>query len=180
VLVRALLGRILRDVGLDREAKMEGVAILNRLDRGRAASNVPRSAEPDKREVRAAALEAAGIDRSAAAVYAECIRVHLASLRESMSTGTVAFYRYWWVGQAYGRCMLRSGEAEQARIDLERKLAERGGSLGRMESDFSKILLAYIHEAQGRSEPASRLWSSLEGKVAAAGEPRVASRSVTP
>jgi hypothetical protein len=177
LLLRALLGRLLRDVGLDREAKIEGVAILNELDRGRAASTVTQPAELEKRELQAAALEAAGIDRSAAAVYAECLRTHLASLRESINAGTVAFYRDWWVGQAYGRSMLRSGKAEQARINLEAKLAERGRSLDRTDFCLSKILLAYLHDAQGRPELADRLWSSLEGKAPASGEPRVASRS---
>ena len=55
-----------REVGLDRESRAEAVAILHSLEPGAAKAGEPRSDDPGRLEIRAAALEASGVDRSAA------------------------------------------------------------------------------------------------------------------
>ena len=75
---------LLRDIGLDKEARSEGTAILNELERiGSSADTSPanQSMMQQLRDIRAAALEASGIDRSAAVVYADCIESPIESMR---------------------------------------------------------------------------------------------------
>jgi hypothetical protein len=176
ILLRAQLGRLLREIGLDREARAEGVAVLRDLDRVRAATAFKDPAELERRDIRAAALEATGIDRSAVAVYDECIRTQAAAFGDTIGPANTAFYRDWWVGRAYARSMVRLGTAEPARRELERKLGGRAGGdgLSRLEKRSSTMLLAYLHEAQGDHRRAEQLWLSLEGTNPAA-EPRVVS-----
>ena len=58
------------------------------------------------RDIRAAALEASGIDRSAAVVYADCIESQLKSCGR-FDASIVAWLREWWVGRGYGRSVVR-------------------------------------------------------------------------
>ena len=70
------LARLLREIGLDREARSEAVALLNSMNKASEAKPTP-----EQPEVRAAALEASSLDSSAAAVYEELHRVRPAGLR---------------------------------------------------------------------------------------------------
>ncbi len=113
-LLRAHLGRLLREMGLEKEARSEGAAILSMLERTsqEASGPVNRYQQMYLKTIRGAALEAGGIDRSAARVYGSCIEDEVSN-RQSFDAATVAWYREWWVGRGYGRSLVRSGESER-------------------------------------------------------------------
>ena len=113
-LLRAHLARLLREIGLDKEARSEGTAILNELERiGASAESGPANQAMIQllRDIRAAALEASGIDRSASVVYAECIDSQLKACGR-FDASVVAWFREWWVGRGYGRSVVRAGKSQ--------------------------------------------------------------------
>jgi hypothetical protein len=162
LMLRAHLARLLREIGLDRQGRAEGLAILRALDHSNPLPQRFPEAVSDRREIRAAALEATGVDRSVAAAYEECIRALLAGpARGTLNSGHISFCRQWWVGRAYGRSVVRAGNAEQVTRQLEASLALGGTNGNPCELRQNRLLLAYVHEARGNQEKADRVWSTL-------------------
>ena len=160
MLMRAHLARLLRDIGLDKEARSEGTAILNELERiGKSPDESPanRSIRQQLRDIRAAALEASGIDRSASAVYAECIENQLKACGR-FDASIVAWFREWWVGRGYGLSVVRTRQSEQTIAGLQAKLASGTLDPSGLERRLSCLQLAYIHEARGEQNLADRSW----------------------
>jgi hypothetical protein len=173
LILRALLARLLREIGLDREARSEAVALLNSMNKASEAKPTP-----EQPEVRAAALEASSLDSSAAAVYEECIRRSVSNLGEEVPTGWIAWCREWWVGRAYARCHERAGDLPKAAAALEAKLSVFGPLADGAEPRLSRILLALLREAQSKNAEADALWSGLRPVKFPVAAPKVAARSV--
>jgi hypothetical protein len=160
LLLRVHLGRLLRDIALDKEARTEGAAILNELDRiGKSPDkSLENSGKMQQlKDVRAAALEASGIDRSASVVYAECIENQLKTCGR-VDDSTVAWFREWWVGRGYGLSVVRTGNSEQTIAGLRARIASGTLDPSGLERRLSCLQLAYIHEARGDQNLADRLW----------------------
>jgi hypothetical protein len=182
LLLRAHLARLLREIGLEQEARAEGVAILGELEGTDSATRANNALPPQRKEARAAALEATGIDRAAAAVYADCVGQFVSTMQGDFNPETVSWCRDWWVGRGYGKSVVRSGEAEQVALQLQLRLA--GTEFSPLAGDVRRcrLLLAYLYEARGAQEMADRIWSSLSpaapaGTISANG-PGVADRTV--
>jgi len=160
MLLRVHLARLLRDIGLDKEARSEGTAILNEVER---ISSSPDAGPTNQstiqllRNIRAAALEASGIDRSAAVVYGDCVESQL-KVCGRFDAPIVAWFREWWVGRGYGRSVVRSGQSEQTIAELQARLESRALDPTGLQRRLSCLQLAYIHEARGEQVLADRSW----------------------
>lgn len=161
LLLRAHLARLLRDIGRYKEARREGTAILNELERTGKSVDANQANQPAMRQLRPAALEASGIDRSASLVYGDCIESQLKALNGRFDAPIVAWCREWWVGRGYGRSVVRAGKSEQTIAELQATLASGGFDPSGPERRLSRLLLAYIHEARGEQGLAERSWSLL-------------------
>jgi hypothetical protein len=173
LMLRALLARLLREVGLDREARSEGVSLLNALEKARGAT----PAQPERTELRAAALEASALDSSAAAVYEECIRKVASALGEQVPTAWVAWCREWWVGRSFASCHDRAGDLEKTASALEIKLSHADQAADLAETRLCRILLAHVRELQKKPAEAEVHWSGLRREKSREPAPRVAARS---
>ncbi|WP_165228646.1 hypothetical protein [Aquisphaera insulae] len=168
---RAQLARLLREIGQDQEAHSHGVAILNELT-ARATNalieaNLGEIAAPPE-EIRAAALEGTGVDRSAAAAYEACMRKRSSAYCGKLEPQNVAWFRDWWVGRAYARCLHRAGAAEASIASLEERLSPGGPAMSIADERTARMELAYIHEELGRADRVDPLWSSIEDRPAVA------------
>ncbi len=80
VLLRAHLARLLREIGSHDEARAEGEAVLAALKTYPLAPNQTLADNPAALEIRAAAVEATGDDRKAAAIYARRVELQLKTI----------------------------------------------------------------------------------------------------
>jgi hypothetical protein len=185
-LLRAHLARLLRDIGLEREARTEAVAILHTLERSPANAGQAGSDIVGRLEIRAAALEASGVDRSAAAAYGARIEVFSNTLNQAegmlgvMEPNTIAWCRDWWVGRAYGRCLVRAGKAEQTAADLEATLARQTAEVSPAARRLNRMLLAYVQEAQGKGKLADQSWAVLASTSPPASDISVVNQTTSP
>lgn len=156
LMLRALLARLLREIGQEREARAEAVSIMKVLEKtpGRHASY-------DQPELRAAALEASGLDRSAADVYEQCILTRIRPAGQELSPAWMNWCREWWVARAYARCHARAGDLEATALMLEARLLIPTGGPADPNVRLTRILLAVVREAQGKQDEADVLWSAL-------------------
>jgi hypothetical protein len=165
LLLRAHLARLLREIGLDREARAEGVVILREVERNQDTPVRPEENRASRSEVRAAALEATGIDRAAAAAYEDCIRAFANSVQGELNTGHIAWCREWWVGRAYARSVVRTGMADQVIRQLGATLADVRTGPDPCKIRQSRLLLAYLHEAKGNQAMAERVWTGVNSEA---------------
>jgi hypothetical protein len=162
-ILRAQLARLLREVGSDAEARALGAAVLADVKRFPLAPDQTLADNPAALEIRAAAIEAMGDDRKAAAVYARRIEIQIKSCKGGLDPGTIPGLRDWWVGRAYGQCLRRASQAASTITGLENYLGAHPTST--CSDDWtSRILLAYLLEAQGNSARALAEWAALAAK----------------
>ena len=90
-LIRAQHARLLREVGLAAEAKVEAVAVLKELTELSLG---------DPGEIRAVALEASGEDLAASDAYETLITQWSDAFRGEFNPGTMSGLRDWWIGRA--------------------------------------------------------------------------------
>lgn len=159
---RAQLASLLREVGLENEARAEGelaLAALAEMPRPKMTDHASRNTY----RAWARASEGVGKDADALQWYGEfvefgstfntCSGCHsLAGPRDN------SFFRDWWAGRRFGELAVRTGEAH-AMIDAdERRLKEKKSDL------LSLIRLAYLYEARGDSARAAQLWTQVDGR----------------
>jgi hypothetical protein len=162
LILRAHLARLLREVGSDTEACDLGTAILADLKRYPLAPNQALADNPAALEIRAAAIEAMGDDRKAAAVYARRIELQVRSCKGGLEPGTIPGLRDWWVGRAYGQCVRRSSQTASTTAALEKHLSgHSANSTDRSRDWMSRVFLAYALDGQGRPERADEEWRAL-------------------
>lgn len=162
---RAQLAALLREVGLEGEAKAEGRRVLDVLNR----MNLPREDESAARHhlrAYARAMEGVGDDAGAAEWYGKFIRFgSLVKTRrgctgchrafETEGPTSMAFFRDWWAGRRYAAALQRQGRAGDAVRRHEATLKTRPGD------PAAQLALAYLYAAQGESDRAERLWTAL-------------------
>jgi hypothetical protein len=164
VMLRAHLARVLRDIGSHDEARAEGEAVLTSLKTYPRAVNQTLADSPAALEIRAAAVEATGDDRKAAAIYGRRVELQLNTIGV-VDHNVTAWLRDWWVGRAYARCVLRTPTAGVTIAGLN-KYVEHPSSASSAGTDdrSSRILLAFLLDGQGKAELAETHWSALMAK----------------
>ena len=161
VFARAQLASLLREVGLENEARAEGELVLTAL----ATMQRPRLTDHAARNTYRAwarASEAVGNDADALKWYGEFVEFG-STFRTCSGCHSLAgprdnsFFRDWWAGRRFGELAVRTGEAQQLIEADERRLQEKRGDL------LAQIRLAYLYEARGDSARAAQLWTRVSG-----------------
>ncbi len=160
--LRAQLAGLLREVGLDDEARAEGEAALQELRRTTCA---PLDSDEARHYLRAyaRAMEGLGDNHAAAQAYSRFVEFGSQVSRGcgSCHDGTVApknmdWFRDWYAGKRYARYTLAAGEGDAEDRRLQAELARDPSS------PAATLLLAYLCEARGATSRANALWSSLD------------------
>ena len=111
-MLRAHLARLLREVGSDAEARDLGSGHPGRSQTiSRWLPNQALADNPAALEIRAAAIEATGDDRKAAADLRPPDRAPDSMIQRWARSRHDPWLRDWWVGRAYGQCVLRTPQA---------------------------------------------------------------------
>jgi hypothetical protein len=162
VFIRARLSSVLREAGLDLEARAEGQAALVAMD----ARPAPPITEPNSRQylrAYARAQEGLGDDRGAARSYARFIefgsqvqsRPECRGCHNGDGPRDMAWFRGWWAGERYATLTTRTGEADRAIADQEKALASDP------EDAAARLKLTYLYGARGEPLEAQALWAEL-------------------
>jgi hypothetical protein len=154
--VRAQLANLLREIGMDEEAKAESKAVLDELRR----QPEPPMDEPSARHyfrAIARATEAGGDDRAATAAYEKFVRfgAHVkkcGGCHDSEGPKNMTWFRDWYAGRKLAEVARRAGLTRQLIEENERRLA------GGRDDTAAQMLLAYLYEAQGDQAKADSLW----------------------
>jgi hypothetical protein len=165
--MRARLAGLLRDVGLDDEAKAEGAAVaevLKNQQEAPADSCAGRFGHMNW----ALALEGQGNHAAAAERYGRMIDLAAVAVRNNdcqkchAPTGTLAVNKLpdWWAGEAYTRALRRANRLD-AELASERQVKDTDSlPLG------AQLKVAYIQQATGQNETAGKVWTKLEADAA--------------
>ncbi len=162
VYARAQLASLLREIGLNDEARQEGELALAALARMPQPTMTDHSSRNMFRAL-ARAHEGAGHDVAALNWYgkfvefgsgfAKCSGCHdLAGPRDA------SFFRDWWAGRKFAELAWTTGEAPRLIEADEAALAKTPNRL------LPQIRLAYLYEAHGDAERATRLWTQVDPK----------------
>ncbi len=168
VLLRAHLARALREVGSHEAARAEAEAVLAALKLRPVNPGQLLADDPTTVEIRAAAAEAVGDDKKAAAFYARRIEVQLKNLA-LLDSRTVAWFRDWSVSRAYARCALRAPTARETIANWEKDLGPASHSSGtqtRCNDRTTRVLLALLLDGQGKLDRAQAHWNELSAEPA--------------
>jgi hypothetical protein len=162
VYVRAQLACLLKEIGLDAQARSEAAAVIAAL-RERAQPPLDHAEARSYLRAWARAVEASGDDREAARWYGRfiefgsqvssdrgCVGCH-----DDAGPRDLAWFRGWWAGQRYGRSILRAGLGDQSVARHEALLAKNPGDAA------TRMMLAYLYEARGETAKARAMWAAL-------------------
>jgi hypothetical protein len=160
--VRAQLASLLKEIGLDAEARSEGAAVAAAL-RGRPE---PRPDEAESRSylrAYARAMEGMGDDREAARWYGRFIRFgsqvgsdrRCLGCHQDAGPRDLAWFRDWWAGRRYARATLRAGLGDEVVAGHEALVAKDPGDAA------TRMMLSYLYEARGEAAKAQALWAGL-------------------
>ena len=160
VFARAQLASLLREVGLDAEARVEGEAALSELLQ-RPESPLSDHASRDTLRALARAAEGAGDDGEALRRYSQFVAFGSQArtcqgCHTTEGPKTMAFFRDWWAGRKYGEYAVRTGKAPAL-------IAAHEATLRRHPNDAaSQLSLAYLYGANGQWQGAQQLFAGLE------------------
>jgi hypothetical protein len=157
---RAQLAALLREVGLDAQAKREGQAVYAAIQQRQAPPITESNYRPYGRAV-ARAMEAMGDDAGAAAWYGKFVRFgsqekqcggcHLVQGPRDMT-----FFRDWWAGRKYAQYASRV-------LPIDQAIARQEAALAKHPNDTAEqMLLAYLYDAKGEKDRAANLWARVE------------------
>jgi hypothetical protein len=161
-LARAQLASLLREVGLEKEARAEGelaLAALAEMPRPKMTDHASRNTY----RAWARANEGIGNDAEALKWYGEFVEFG-SSYKTCSGCHSLAgprddsFFRDWWAGRKFGELAVRTGEAQTMIAADERRLKDKKSDL------LSQIRLAYLYEARGDGARAAQLWTRVDGK----------------
>jgi hypothetical protein len=160
VFVRAQLASLLREIGLDAEAKQEGEAALAELARMRPPAMTTHESRHTYRAL-ARAHEGAGRDADALTWYGEFVAF---GSQAAAGAGSCTFchategpagrgfFPDWYAGSKYGELAVKTGAAPRLIAAHEVALAARPSDLA------AQLRLAYLYEAQGDDAKARAMW----------------------
>lgn len=169
VYVRSQLASVLREVGLEAEARAEGNSVIKVL-KSRPEPPMERPEARAHLRAFARAMEATGDDRGAAEWYSrfimfgsqvgtkkDCIGCH-----GDAGPRDLAWFRDWWAGRRYALATLRAGLADEAVASHEKAI-----TAGKSDA-ATRLMLAYLYEASGSQTKARAVWTALLGPEQAA------------
>jgi hypothetical protein len=163
VFARAQLASLLRDIGLNDEAREEGELALEALERMPAPSMADHNSRNTLRAL-ARANEGAGRDKEALKWYGDLVRFgsgfssrNCSGCHQSAGPRDTSFFPDWWAGRKFGELAMRTGETTRLVEAEEAALSTDPTSL------LAQIRLAYLHEARGDSTRAQKIWDILLG-----------------
>jgi hypothetical protein len=160
--VRAQLASLLKEIGLDAEAKAEGAAVASALTQ----RPEPPLENPDSRSylrALARAMEATGDDRAAAHWYGRFIEFGSQVASDQRCLGChrdagprdLAWFRDWWAGRRFAGATLRAGLGDES-------VAHQQAMVAKNPLDTAaRMRLAYLYEAKGDRSKAQELWAVL-------------------
>jgi hypothetical protein len=160
VYARAQLAGLLREIGLEAEARREGELALAELARMPRPTLTDHASRNTYRAL-ARAHEGAGQDAEALTYYSEfvefgsrfrsCSGCHgLAGPRDE------SFFRDWWAGRKFAELAWKTGAAPRLIEAEQSNLARVPDSL------LAQIRLAYLYEGRGDRAGADRLWAQVD------------------
>ena len=163
---RAQLAAVLREIGLDEEARAEAVSAKVLLQ----ARPHPRMENSDSRiDFRSDARikEAMGDSRGAAEAYGKFIDFAAQVGRSGGCVGCHAsfgnagpnrpgWFRDWWVGPRFARHVSAASGLKRASVELEQARARDG------RSRSIRMKLAYLYAAMGDQSRASQEWTAID------------------
>jgi hypothetical protein len=165
VYARAQLASLLREIGLEDEARQEGKLALAAL----AAMPKPTMNDHTSRHAfraLARAHEGAGDDTAALKWYSDFVEFgsrfrNCFGCHQLGGPRDTSFFRDWWAGRKFAALAWRTGEAPRLIEADEAALAKTPNHL------LTQIRLAYLYEGHGNAERARRLWAEVDPKEAA-------------
>jgi hypothetical protein len=172
VYIQAQLASLLREVGLDAEAKRHAEKALSTL----AAMRQPTMHEHESRHMfraLARAHEGAGHDAEALEWYAKFVQFGSQSYRtpttpkadfnfndctgchNTLGPHYSGFFNGWYAGRKFGEIAVRTGEAPKLIAAHEKVLSATP------KNRASQLSLAYLYEASGQDAKAKAAWAAM-------------------
>ena len=160
VYARAQLASLLREVGLNDEARQEGERALAALARLPAPTMTDHASRNTFRAL-ARANEGAGHDSAALMWYGEFVKfgsgyASCAGCHQLAGPRDNSFFRDWWAGRKFAELAWRTGEAARFIEADEAALVTTPNSL------LPQIRLAFLYDAHGDADRARRLWTRID------------------
>jgi hypothetical protein len=156
--LRAQLASLLREIGLEKEAKETAAEALAQL-RSEPAPPMERSSSRHYYRAYARAMEGTGDDAAAAQAYAKFVKFgaqvkQCGGCHEAQGPRTMAWYKDWWAGRKFAQYARQRGLATWI-AEQERALAANRGDT------TAQMLLAYLYEARGDRQLADGMWTQI-------------------
>jgi len=161
--VQSQLAVVLREMGLNAEARQEAEAALAMLEK----QPTPRMNESESRHylrAYARAMEGTGDDVAAAQGYGKFIQFasQVKTGCNNCHSGVTApremgWFRDWYAGRKFADCVARAG-----RVSAE-IAAQKAACSANQEDTAAQMKLAYLYEAQGKHTQADAIWADLQG-----------------
>jgi hypothetical protein len=163
--VRAQLASLLREVGLDREAKEEAAAAAAELKKQPTFGFEHHEARHQLR-AHARVMEGLGREADAAEAYGRFVRFGAQVATRNDCTGChngmgnggpdgLAWFKGWWAGRKFAEHTARTRGAAAAIAGYEKELAARPSD------PTTRLLLAYLYEVSGQHARANGLWDRM-------------------
>jgi len=157
--VQAQLAALLKEVGLEREARETAEPLLRRL-RSRPEPPLDRSGSRHYFRSVARASEAMGDDVTTARAYARFIQFgsgvkRCGGCHASDGPKDMAWFRDWWAGRRFAAYAARTGGINAWIREQEQALSSNSDDIA------AQMLLAYLYEAGGKRDRADAMWSRV-------------------
>jgi len=162
VYARAQLASLLREIGLNDEARQEGELALAALARMPQPTMSDHTSRNTFRAL-ARANEGAGHDAAALRWYTDFVRFgsgfsRCSGCHQLAGPRDASFFRDWWAGRKFAELAWRTGEAPRMIAADEAEVATNPNSL------LPQIRLAYLYAAHGDATRADRFFAEVEGR----------------
>jgi hypothetical protein len=160
VYARAQLASLLREIGLNDEARQEGELALAALA-GMPRPTLEDHASRNTYRALARAHEGAGHDAEALKWYSEFVEFgsgfrNCSGCHQLAGPLDASFFRDWWAGRRFAALAWKTGDAPRLIEAGEAALAKTPDDL------LALVRLAYLYDGRGDTARAGRLWSRVD------------------
>jgi tetratricopeptide (TPR) repeat protein len=160
VWAKAQLASLLREVGLNSEAKAEAEPVLAEIRRMTLPQFEDHQSRHHLRAI-ARAEEGMGNDSGALAAYEKFVKFGsragtCGGCHEQEGPKGNSFFRDWWAGRKYAQYAARTGQTEKL-------IAEKQSACERYPANAdAHLMLAYLYEHKGDQANADKMWSLID------------------